>query len=1723
MSGAPLTDRRRAQGLREALAETAPWLAPDWAGPGQEGDFGAALYEIAARLAEQSTRRLDQTALRDKLAFLETLDIAAPAPRSARVPIVFRLAETRSEPVYAPARVQIAAPGEPRPVVFETLEGIAITPARTLRLIAADPAADRIELAPAAVTAAPKPSPPPVAYRLVSAAEPEATTLQLAQSVGLAAGDLLRIAGKAYRILKLAGEIVTLLDPLESAAAAGTAVEKIVRLESFALRNLNRHVLYIGHKELLKLDAEATITLRLDPPGLARRLAGLDVAFDLWAKPKGGEAGWQPLRLLGGGGGSELRLSKDQPCSVEEVEVEGRKSRWIRLTLRTPIADYAPPATRAASLSLKVSSVPPADSAEADVAAPPAGARAGSRSIVSAFYNGLPLPLTSAFLPFGPEPQRFDTFAIAAPEALTKRQARVTLDVTLSDASLEAMALTAGNPSHVYGIGRNQRLQAIRFQGGDAHWRQLDPSPAAAAAAAAAGWLPLDPRTQLYALAAAADPALDLVFGFDRNNCVRAAQVRTSGTAWSIDSWQELKPPADIKFKTFCLIASAQADRPSQLIAAGKAGLFRRTADSAGAVSPDWTRLAPSLAPGTPGLPALDEAIMLAPAGQSADSAHLVLIDSAGALFHGEVAPAADSVIWRRMAGSAASPADPGIRPAAFLDEEGEPVVVAAGTDGELLIVPQPQGGFESPDVGKPVSILCLPESGGNASPLPLTVVTGTAGYFAWPSAKGAKANAMPSDVAAKSPHNALLLPPGSAADGPTLLLNASKERLLRGPLGPLPLPVSGSRYDVLWRASGTRVPSHVAVGALPPKLFSLAGSWLPFEQGLAHAFSAAELQAGTPYTLLAEQTGNFKGAAVTAEKNALFLPDGDGSTAAGDFLRIDGDMYEVTSITDPILQRTATLASGIPGTTKTYAVWEAVGNADEEGDLKIAIVSGPYAGTRKTGESRKLILAASDSDTKQDRYLVLAGQSYQVVSVDSEMLKRKAILDRNLSGSDLRYTAFRPIEPAGAFDPADLGTLVDLGATPVPAEMTELAYPPPASPAVQGFTSPSSAPTDGSSWLLLHKAWKTEPAGSNATLAGTTAVGTWTQIQLPRSSDAPELSWEYFDGRGWKRLEDGFRDETANFASSGLISFDVPADIGPTDVAGKTDYWIRSRLIGGDYGRPAYSVDTTSPGRQSIRIDRSAINPPEIVSIEARYELERYSQPQTVLTVNNLAVADQTQAAAERGAEFEFFEGLAAHTSDAAGLGRAIYLGLSRAPQVESLSLFIDAEDVGADPLRLQAEVLRPDGWSAVLSEDRTAGLTRPGLLRLFLSPAPAQLPLFGCDGCWLRLRPFEPSAGWAPVVRGLHLNAVDAEEAKSLTQEILGSSLGDPDQSYTLAEAPVLPETLDLRIRESLSDEEKAALVSADPGSIASYDDIEGEWIRWRATDSFVAQGGGARVFRLNPTTGEVRFGDGRDGKIPPAGRDSIRAAAYQSGGGSRGNVRAFEVAQLKTALESVELSVNPVDSGGGADAPPDARLAETAPARLRHAGRALTPPDIEALATGSSPDVVRARCLRGRGCAIDLVVAIRQAGERCPVPSRARREGIGRNIAAVGWGALAPGAIRVRAPSYVRVKVDAVVLARSAEQVAQVEHDVREAILAFLHSTDGGPGGLGWPFGRRPWPSDVQRVAAGVAGVDRVADVSIAALGAADLDRLGPDTLICVSEDVIALDVQPPGSAR
>lgn len=1616
-------------------------LVPAWAGLHQDGDFGRALLEIAARLAEHSTSRLDQTAFRDKLAFLEALDVVTPEPQSATAPIVFTLAEKRSTPVFAPARVKLSAEGGGEEIDFETREAIDLTPARLAVLVAADPAIDRIERAPAFVTAGPGEEAPATRYRLLSAVEAGGTALQLVQAVGVAPDDLLRLGGVAYRVETAEGTIVRLRDPLEASAAAGAAVEKLLALEAFAMRDIQEHATYFAHKELLKLDGPAEITLSFDPPALAARLAALDVEYRLWGTRKGAsDPAWQPLELIGAGTDG-LRLVKDWEGGVDELALGDCKSRWIRVRLKTPIAGACGPPTSAVSAALKVQSAPPKEKDE------------GSETITAASYNGQPLATSSAFFPFGPEPQRFDSFALSAPEALTKKGARVTLKVTLSDSSLESMTLAAGASTHLYGVDRSGRLQSIRFAPGSrARWRELGlPStPAEAAQAGGPARLGAGP---LYALSVgtAAAGQLDLVFVADRHRLIRVAKVRTAGESWAADPWLELPPPAGEPFQAFCLSVSSHSElRPHALIATDGDRFYARPIDRSGSTEAPWAPMASAGA-----APDLTPPLAIAATRLHDEGTRIALVTAEGRIYRGTVPAALGSIDWKLLAAPAA--ADPEVQPAVHLDGDERLVVAAARLDGNALMVLREDGeqfeppGHSGPDIGKPVSIRFAAELGDEDSPVPFTMASGAGGLMLWSTPTKARTWALPPGADPNGLPLALIAAEGGGADAGMLVLNGSNGLVLHAPLSGGRQDVAAHRYDFVVRAPDT-APTHVVVDRSTAALLPLPGPWLDLYGTDLHPLPAGALPRSTAtqgfnVDLVGEGPAGLGGNKAGAQK--IKLDASDTATAPRDLLLIDGVLREVRTVT--------------PGTG---------------------------ANPRSTAD-----------------------------------------LDGPISGANNAAVAYAVYKSLGmmAVGPSS-GNLAELGGVDLPARARELQFPPPADPEVQPFQKLTGQPS-GESWVLLQEYWTHEPDGEAASLAADLDIGAWGEARSPRKSDNPELSWEYHDGETWERLDLGFRDGTANLAGSGEIRFEVPHDLSPVEIGGKEDYWIRARLIGGDYGRATYVVETDpplpeTPSRTSITIDRSRLNPPEILAIEATYELENSVPPDCVVTDNNLAAIDQTQAAMADGAVFGLFEGMVEHVADGDGGSRALYLGFDRPPGVAALNLYANADDLDSEARGLLAETLTRDGWRRISARDETAVLTRPGLLRLFLQPPPEQLPLFGRDGWWLRLRPAQDAAAWAPRLRSLFVNAVVAEHARSVAQEILGSSLGEPGQSYRLAQTPVLPATLELRVREALGEEEREAILALG-GSAAVVDedpDLPGQWVLWRRVQSFVDENGDSRVYRLDPASGEVRFGNGRRGKIPPAGRDSIRAFSYQKGGGSVGNVPARAISKLSSAIESVEQAINPVDSAGGADAPSRERLEVAAPALLRHGGRALAPADVEALALASAPDVVRARCLPHEGCGIALAVAIRATDSRCPVPTRARREGIARNIAEAGWGALDPAAIVVRPPRYVHITVDATVLATRSDAVAGVEHDVRAALAAFLHPLEGGPDGLGWPFGRRARANDLQRAIAGVEGLDRVVAITVAAKDRdTDLDAMPPDSLICVEENDITLNVQPPVDRR
>ena len=272
----------------------------------------------------------------------------------------------------------------------------------------------------------------------------------------------------------------------------------------------------------------------------------------------------------------------------------------------------------------------------------------------------------------------------------------------------------------------------------------------------------------------------------------------------------------------------------------------------------------------------------------------------------------------------------------------------------------------------------------------------------------------------------------------------------------------------------------------------------------------------------------------------------------------------------------------------------------------------------------------------------------------------------------------------------------------------------------------------------------------------------------------------------------------------------------------------------------------------------------------------------------------------------------------------------------------------------------------------------------------------------------------------------------------------------------------------------------------------------MQWHQVADFFNSGPASRHFALDPITGEVRFGDGERGKIPPVGQNNIKALVYRTHSGSAGNVASGAITAVRNPsgdLAKIKTASNPEAAAGGSDAETVAEVQVRGPQALKHRQRAVTIEDYVWLAREASGEVAQAWCLPTRN-AIGLpepgwvtVVVLPEGAEAKPIPSPALRRTVQSYLEAhalVNLGAA--GQIRVEAPEYIEAVVLARVVPVEPEEADEVELAILGRLEAFLHPLTGGPSRTGWELGRDVYLSEICAEIEAVAGVDHVAGVQL-----------------------------------
>jgi len=422
---------------------------------------------------------------------------------------------------------------------------------------------------------------------------------------------------------------------------------------------------------------------------------------------------------------------------------------------------------------------------------------------------------------------------------------------------------------------------------------------------------------------------------------------------------------------------------------------------------------------------------------------------------------------------------------------------------------------------------------------------------------------------------------------------------------------------------------------------------------------------------------------------------------------------------------------------------------------------------------------------------------------------------------------------------------------------------------------------------------------------------------------------------------------------------------------------------------------------------------------------------------------------------------------------------------------------------LRVAWEYWDGEKWATMVVRDETSNFTTAGVVEFLAPPDFAAHPEFGMLAWWLRVRWEEGDYDTDPRVNRVLLNTTMAAQTITIRNEVLGSSDGSQNQTFQTTRTPVLAgQSLQVRELEMPSGDERDAIIKDEGADAVSVvHDSAGNpseiWVRWHEVPDFYAAGSRSRHYTLDHNTGEVRFGDGRNGFVPPVGSANLRLARYQAGGGIRGNRPARSIVQMKTTLPYIDKVVNYDAATGGANAESLDSLVARAPREIRHRRRAVTLEDYEDLAHLASPEVTRALCVPNRDLVADptdrmpltlgnvSLIIVPNTTDPRPQPSIELVQRVQRFISA---SCPVTATVLVIGPLYLRVSVQVEIGLASLEGSGAVAQKVQDALAAFLHPLTGGFDSQGWEFGREPHRSDLYTLIKQVRGVDHIRSLTV-----------------------------------
>ncbi len=457
-----------------------------------------------------------------------------------------------------------------------------------------------------------------------------------------------------------------------------------------------------------------------------------------------------------------------------------------------------------------------------------------------------------------------------------------------------------------------------------------------------------------------------------------------------------------------------------------------------------------------------------------------------------------------------------------------------------------------------------------------------------------------------------------------------------------------------------------------------------------------------------------------------------------------------------------------------------------------------------------------------------------------------------------------------------------------------------------------------------------------------------------PSDVQIEEVVWEYWNGKGWAKLkvEEGgnqFFTLVDNRKVNKKLVFTCPDDIQSTMVGSGDGHFIRARI---------------SKLENPFETFSNYISP-YIHTVTASYKYPDEGHVcREVFVKSNL---DEKIVDVVNNGEVKILEHILCEHP-------AMYICLKNPLLEGTVRLFINIEEgIHRYNPAVKWEYSADDAmggfkWRHMEVMDLTEDFSHSETVTLIGKKDFKKISLFGREGYFIRIvnidDRYSGEVDSRPVIKDIKFNAVRISQRETHVPEYFSISRNEENKlcRLTRTNATNIVVWVD-EIGKVNINEQEIFLNSPPDVAQAEYDELgnlEKLWVRWHPVSSLICAGMQDRVYEVDYSKGEVRFGDGKNGKIPPDQPSDGIKIEYSICNGSEGNVGPHEIKGFVSNLDNINSVDNLSPIMGGVDMETIDRAASRTFSHVSGGNRLVSLSDFENSICFNDRNIYKVRCL-------------------------------------------------------------------------------------------------------------------------------------------------------------------